>query len=39
LAGYNRFVENGITPKNAFGLIGGGGMDLKVVKRLSIRVF
>ena len=38
LAGYNRFVENGITPKNGFGLIGGGGMDLKVSKRLSIRV-
>jgi outer membrane protein OmpA-like peptidoglycan-associated protein len=39
LMGYNRFVENGIDPRNGFGLIGGGGMDLKVIKQLSIRVF
>jgi hypothetical protein len=39
LVGYNRFVENGINPKTGFGLIGGGGMDLKVIKQLSIRVF
>ncbi len=39
LVGYNRFVENGINPKNGLGLIGGGGMDLKVIKQLSIRVF
>ena len=39
LAGYNRFAENGINPKNGFGLIAGGGMDLKVIKQLSIRVF
>ena len=39
LLGYNRFVENGISPKNGFGAIAGGGMDLKVIKALSIRVF
>jgi len=39
LVGYNRFAENGINPKSGLGLIGGGGMDLKVIKQLSIRVF
>lgn len=39
LVGYNRFVENGISPRNMFGTILGGGMDLSVVRSLSIRVF
>ncbi len=40
LLGYNRFFENGIADtRNGFGAIAGGGMDLKVIKALSIRVF
>ncbi len=39
LGGVNRFVENGLSPRKTFGAIVGGGMDLSVVKSLSIRVF
>ena len=39
LLGYNRFSNPGFDPNNGFGAIGGGGMDLKVIKALSIRVF
>jgi hypothetical protein len=38
LVGYNRFVENGFDPSNGGGAILGGGMDLKVIKSLSIRL-
>ncbi len=39
LASYNRFVQNGLNPSNSAGLITGGGMDLNIIKWLSIRVF
>ncbi len=39
LASYNRFNENGFNPKNSAGGIFGAGMDLKVLKSLSVRLF
>ena len=36
---YNRFNENGFGPRNSVGGIFGGGMDLKLVKSLSFRLF
>jgi len=39
LIGYNRFVENGAPTSNGFGAILGGGMDLKLFKSLSLRLF
>jgi len=39
LVGYNRLGVDGLNSSNAIGAIMGGGMDLKVSKPISIRLF
>jgi len=39
LAGYNRLAVGGLDPHNGIGAVLGGGMDVPLTKRLSLRLF